>query len=420
MWRPESTSNIQHSTFNIQRPTSNVQRPNSEARISGQKINPIQGEKRDDGAANEFLLARGQSQNAQARPVHDVNGERIDVEERQRAIQKEGERVPLNYGEEMGAKKCDAATNNQRKSHRQDGATRVGLVCSGQANAAENDLPNSADKPATNRNDKKWISRAAGEADYAEGCLKRLLCSPNNHEAKMQNCGTDKRADGHDQGHKNNKEQWPDPATHHVHYRVFVTAKQLGRAQQTVVKKINHPAHAAADDGINERLAHAAFALHHRERFRRSGQNHYQGIEKGAQNSALLPIIPRKAGARRDCRRGSNSVATGELRLGAGRAARPGFLREFGNLRKRLPGCHPFAPAEIGADEFSDAQSFAHFIFRKCSMTGAAAVDMKSSHTVGFYVVAAIVSRAEVSVASPRVKMLKELQSFTVLTLSHF
>src|SRR5438552_2573367 len=316
--------------------------------------------------------------------------------------------------------KCAAATNNQRKSHCQDRATRVGFVGSGQANAAENDLPNSADKPATNRNDKKWISRAAGEADYAEGCLKGLLCSPKKHEAKMQNSGTDKRADGHDQGHKNNKEQWPDPATHHVHYRVFVTAKQLGRAQQKVVKKINHPAHAAADDGINERLAHAAFALHHRERFRRSGQNHYQGIEKGAQNSALLPIIPRQAGARRDCRRGSNSAATGELRFWAGSGTGPGFLREFGNLRKRLPGCHPFAPAEIGAGEFSAAQSFAHFIFRKCSQTGAAAVDMKSSHTVGFYVVAAIVSRVEVSVVSPRVKMLKELQRFTVLTLSHF
>src|SRR6266513_6411780 len=176
--------------------------------------------------------------------------------------------------------KCAAATNNQRKSRRHDGATRFGLVGPDQANAAENDLPNSAYKPATNRNDKKWISRAAGEADYAESCLKGLLCSPNNHEAKMQNCGTDKRADGHDQGHKNDKEQWPDPATHHVHYRVFVTAKQLGRAQQKVVKKINHPADAAADDGINERLPEAAFALHCGKGLRRFRQNHDQGIEK--------------------------------------------------------------------------------------------------------------------------------------------
>src|SRR6266480_8089285 len=95
--------------------------------------------------------------------------------------------------------KCAAAANNQRKSHRQDRATRVGLVSSRDANAAENDLPNPADKPATNRNDKEWISRAAGEADYAEGCLKGLLRPPNNHQAKMQNCGTDKRANGHDQ-----------------------------------------------------------------------------------------------------------------------------------------------------------------------------------------------------------------------------
>src|SRR5438093_899995 len=88
--------------------------------------------------------------------------------------------------------KCAAATNNQRKSHRQDRATGVGLVGSGQANAAENDLPNPADKPTTDRNDKERISRTAGEADYAESCLKGLLRPPNNHEARMQNCGTDK------------------------------------------------------------------------------------------------------------------------------------------------------------------------------------------------------------------------------------
>src|SRR5438046_9103752 len=122
--------------------------------------------------------------------------------------------------------KCAAATDDQRKSHRQDRATSVGLVGSGQANAAEDDLPNSADKPATNRNDKKWISRAAGEADYSEGCLKGLLCSPNNHEAKMQNCGTDKRADGQDQGHKNNKEQRLAPPAHHLHHRDVRAARQ--------------------------------------------------------------------------------------------------------------------------------------------------------------------------------------------------
>src|SRR5206468_10602440 len=92
--------------INVKHLTSNAQRPNSEARISDQKINPIQDEERDDGAANKFLLARGQSDNAQARPVHDDNGERIDVEERQRAIKKEGEWVPLKCGEKMGVKKC--------------------------------------------------------------------------------------------------------------------------------------------------------------------------------------------------------------------------------------------------------------------------------------------------------------------------
>jgi hypothetical protein len=105
--------------INVEHLTSNAQRPNSGARISGQKINPIQGEKRDDGAANKFLLARCQSHNAQARPTHDDNGERIDVEERQRAIKKEGERVPLKCGEEMGVKKCDGRS---RRTAGQTGA----------------------------------------------------------------------------------------------------------------------------------------------------------------------------------------------------------------------------------------------------------------------------------------------------------
>jgi hypothetical protein len=88
-------------------------------RIRQQKINPIQGEKRDDGSANKCPLARGHSRNAQARPVHGHNGERIDVEDRQRAIKKEGERVPLKCREEMGVKKCDS------RSRRTAGQARV-------------------------------------------------------------------------------------------------------------------------------------------------------------------------------------------------------------------------------------------------------------------------------------------------------
>jgi hypothetical protein len=88
-------------------------------RIRQQKINPIQGEKGHDGAANKCPLARGQSRNAQAWPVHEDNGERIDVEKRQRAIKKEGERVPLKCCDEMGVKKCGS------RSRRTAGQARV-------------------------------------------------------------------------------------------------------------------------------------------------------------------------------------------------------------------------------------------------------------------------------------------------------
>src|SRR5207244_7443600 len=138
------------------------------------------------------------------------------------------------------------------------------------------------------------------------------------------------------------------------------------------------------------------------ECFRGSGQHHLQSFHKRGEKSFWLPIIPRQTRARGDCRPRTNSAAC-ELRRWAG-CTGPCFLREFGNLRERLPGCHAFAPAQIGAGEFSAAQSFAHFIFRKCSEIRAATVDMKSSHSVGFYVVAALVSSAEVSTASPCVK----------------
>ena len=86
--------------------------------------------------------------------------------------------------------------------------------------------------------------------------------------------GAGERADNDEQWNENNKEQRPDPAAHHLQHRIFVAAEQMGRAQQKVVKKIDHAAHASADDGVHERFSEAAFALHNRECFGRFSQNH--------------------------------------------------------------------------------------------------------------------------------------------------
>src|SRR5438477_10855403 len=163
---------------------------------------------------------------------------------------------------------CTAATNDYQ-DHCQDRAASVGLVGTGETDTIEDDLPDSADKSATKGNDKKRIGRATREADDAEGRFERLLRAAHNHQAEMKNSGGNKRGDNDEKWNENNKEQRPDPAAHHLYHRVFVAAEHVGRAQQDVIKKINHAAHAAADDGINERLPETAFASHGSERFGR-------------------------------------------------------------------------------------------------------------------------------------------------------
>ena len=88
-------------------------------RIRDQKVNPIQGEKADDGDADKFSLARGQFHYSHPRRSRDDHGQRIKVEDRQRTIKKEGERVPLQRHEKVRMTKC------HRRSCRTAGQTGV-------------------------------------------------------------------------------------------------------------------------------------------------------------------------------------------------------------------------------------------------------------------------------------------------------
>jgi len=185
-----------------------------------------------------------------------------------------------------------------------------------------------------------------------------------------------------------------------MHYRVFVAAKQLGRAQQKVVKKIDHPAHAAANDGVNERLAEPTFPLHCGECFSRFVKT----IIKVSKKPRRIPRCCRSSQGRPD--RGAivavGVMAPPPVNCGCGVGAPLGrFLARIGNLRKRLPGWHPFAPAKIRAGEFSAAQSFAHFIFPKMYRDSwPLRLIMKSSHrTRVLRGRPALVSSAEVSAA---------------------
>jgi len=53
-----------------------------------------------------FRLVRGQFCYSHPRRSRDDHGQRIKVEDRQRTIKKEGERIPLERREEVRVKKC--------------------------------------------------------------------------------------------------------------------------------------------------------------------------------------------------------------------------------------------------------------------------------------------------------------------------
>ena len=81
--------------------------PNSESWICKQQVSPIQRQQGDNRAANKFPLARVYLRDAQARRAHDEGRKGVDIEQRQPAITKECERVPLKCREKMRVEKCN-------------------------------------------------------------------------------------------------------------------------------------------------------------------------------------------------------------------------------------------------------------------------------------------------------------------------
>src|SRR6185369_15646020 len=118
------------------------------------------------------------------------------------------------------------------------------------------------------------------------------------------------------------------------------------RSEDKVVNHGKRHAESSANDGIEKRLAETALALHRGERGDRSTQNHLQSFNKRVEQSFRLALVPWQSAARhghfRDC------GCWASLRRGHGRRRHSTKLRK---LRERLPGCHSFAPAEIGGKE---------------------------------------------------------------------
>jgi len=111
-----------------------------QTRVTGKRMK--QADRHGNFRANHVAARASPPEKHSARAIRDwsrpeqVAGERSASVSLVNGAEIQMHRVPPSFREQVRRR-----NNNQRKSHRQDRATRVGLVSSGQANAAENDLP---------------------------------------------------------------------------------------------------------------------------------------------------------------------------------------------------------------------------------------------------------------------------------------
>src|SRR5262249_41034380 len=163
----------------------------------------------------------------------------------------------------------------------------------------------------------------------------------------------------------------------HAYQRTKTSLTSVEKTKRVQNQRENEPhdhSYATTDDGIKQRLTEAALGLHRFESEIRLGKHHGQGLDERADKAALLPVLPRQAGAARDnC--GRRSCA----RLHRRDSRRSGSC-ELWELREGLPTGHALTPADIGWRKAASAQPLANFFFGENAQTRCAAVDMNHRH----------------------------------------
>src|SRR5262249_56669733 len=89
----------------------------------------------------------------------------------------------------------------------------------------------------------------------------------------------------------------------HAYQRTKTSLTSVEKTKRVQNQRENEPhdhSYATTDDGIKQRLTEAALGLHRFESEIRLGKHNGQGLDERDDKAALLPVLPRQAGAARD------------------------------------------------------------------------------------------------------------------------
>src|SRR3954467_15857604 len=174
--------------------------------------------------------------------------------------------------------KCDehsaAATKYHRKENCQNCAASVGLVSACQPDAITHKRPDHGYQSTAKRYHLQRASGTLRKSQDPQSGFKRLVSAANDPQTEMHDAAADKKPDHQEQWWKDDHCHRADAHAGHDGQTVIFVREQTNRLKPEREQKRHDASYASTDQRVDERLAEAAFALHHTERFGWTGKHH--------------------------------------------------------------------------------------------------------------------------------------------------
>ena len=169
-----------------------------------------------------------------------------------------------------------------------------------QPDAIAHERPNTGYHSTAKRYDLQRTSGALSKCQDPERGFKRMVSASNYHQTDVREGAPDEKKDHDEQRQQDDHCDRADSHPGHRDKTVTPIRKQANGLETEREQKRHNPAHASANERVDERFAQTAFALHHTECLGWPSKHHRQRFDERVEEAALLPVLPRQTGTPRD------------------------------------------------------------------------------------------------------------------------